>query len=92
MSLNIALKSHETIPFTTLLSMHPPHSPVHLSISVSLSAFLSFLVHKCFAQMTKTYVLLPDSGMKVNIKQLLIFSSIFCTFKGLYFIPVANFN
>lgn len=75
MSVNIELKSQETITFTTVFSMHPPHSPlVHPPISVSLSDFLSFLVHKGFAQKTKTYVLLPVSGMKVNIKQLLISS------------------
>jgi len=85
----IEMKPQEAIPFTTLFSVCPPLSqPVHSSISEFLSALLSFLVHKSSVQITKTYVPLPVSGMKVNIKQLLtsklwifIHSGVFTSFQ-----------
>lgn len=89
MSVNIELKSQETISLTTLFLCILPNLLLFTHQSLSLSAFLCLLVHKGFAQMTKTYVLLPVSGMKINIKQFLIssFSILY-----LYFIPVANAN
>lgn len=73
MSVNIELTSQETSPSPTLFSVHSPHSPPAHSLYLSL-LFCLFLVHKGSAQMSKAYVLLPVSGMKVNIKQLLISS------------------
>lgn len=92
MSDGTELKPQEAIPFTTLFSVRPPLSPpVHSSISAFLSALLSFLVHKSSVQITKAYVPLPVSGMKVSIKQLLTSSFGFLWIQGYLFYSRSKF-